>query len=139
VKRDTFSRLRSSVVDDVTTYHSIFLQKEDYQYFMEYLKLLLVLQLHHRSYLSPYYTTALLQPLWLPPRYLHVSHIWFIEKNVTVEFFIYFIFLPVPIIPSIIIKRAGRYALPYSRCGKVKKRKSSGRRGLYLARYHVSL
>jgi hypothetical protein len=62
---------------------------------------------------------------------------WFIEKNVTVEFFIYFIFLPVSIIPSIIINHAGRYTLPYSKCGK--KNKSSGRRGLHLARYPVSL
>jgi hypothetical protein len=75
VKRDTFSRLSSPVVDDVTTYHSIFLQNEGSQCYVEYLELLLVLLLHHRSYLSPYYTTALLQHLWLPPRYLHVSHL----------------------------------------------------------------
>jgi hypothetical protein len=68
-----------------------------------------------------------------------MSQIWFIEKNMTVEFFVYFIFLPISIIPTIIINHAGRYTLPYSRCGKVKKRKSSGRRGLYLARYQVSL
>jgi hypothetical protein len=67
--------------------------------------------------------------------------IWFIEKNVTVEFFIYFNFLPISIIPSIIINHAGWYTLPYSRCGRVKKRRksSSGRRGIYLTRYHVSL
>jgi hypothetical protein len=69
-----------------------------------------------------------------------MSLIWFIEKNVTVKFFIYFIFLPISIIPTIIINHAGRCTLPYSKCGKVKKRrKSSGGRGLHLARYHVSL
>jgi hypothetical protein len=39
MKRDTFSRLSCPVVDDVTTYHSIFLQKEGSQCFMEYLEL----------------------------------------------------------------------------------------------------
>jgi hypothetical protein len=68
-----------------------------------------------------------------------MSLIWFIEKNMTVDFFIYFIFLPISIIPSIIINHAGRYTLPYSKSGKVKKRRSSGRRGLRLARYHGSL
>jgi hypothetical protein len=69
-----------------------------------------------------------------------MSLIWFIEKNVTVEFFIYLIFLSISIIPTIIINHAGRYTLPYPKCGKVaKRRKSSGGRVLHLARYYVSL
>jgi hypothetical protein len=68
-----------------------------------------------------------------------MSLICFIETNVTVEFFIYFIFLPISIIPTIILNHAGRYTLPYSKCGRVKRRLSSGSRGLHLARYQVSL
>jgi hypothetical protein len=68
-----------------------------------------------------------------------MSLIWSIEKNVTVEFFIYFIFLPISIIPTIIINHAGRYTLPYSKCGRVKRKRTLGSRGLHLARYQVSL
>jgi hypothetical protein len=76
VKRDIFSRLHDPVADDdVTAYDSIFSQKEGSQYCMEYLELLLVLLLHHRSYLSRYYTTTLLQHFWLHPQYLHVSRL----------------------------------------------------------------
>jgi hypothetical protein len=41
----------------------------------------------------------------------------------------------------ILINHAGRYTLPYSRCGGPRKRntKRSGRRGLYLARYYANL
>jgi hypothetical protein len=67
----------------------------------------------------------------------------FFEDNVTVEFFIYFIFLPITIIPTILINHAGRYTLPYSKCGHPKHSRSrsrqSGRQGLHLARYHASL
>jgi hypothetical protein len=67
----------------------------------------------------------------------------FFEDNVTVEFFIYFIFLPTTIIPTILINHAGRYTLPYSKCGCPRNSRSrsrqSGCRGLHLARYHASL
>jgi hypothetical protein len=67
----------------------------------------------------------------------------FFEDNVTVEFFIYFIFLPITIIPTILINHAGRYTLPYPKCGRPRNSRSrsrqSGRRGLHLARYHASL
>jgi hypothetical protein len=63
----------------------------------------------------------------------------FIEKTITVEFFIYFIFLPIAIIPSILINHAGRYTLPYS-CRRPSKSKSSKRtRGCHLARYYANL
>jgi hypothetical protein len=60
----------------------------------------------------------------------------------SVEFFIYYFFLPIALIPSILmilINHAGRYTLPYSKCGRPRKRKTSGRRGLYLARYYANL
>jgi hypothetical protein len=67
----------------------------------------------------------------------------FFEDNVTVEFFIYFIFLPITIIPTILINHAGRYTLPYPKCGRPRnsrpRSRQSGRRGLHLARYHASL
>jgi hypothetical protein len=71
-----------------------------------------------------------------------MSFAWFIEKNVTAEFFIYFIFLPIAIIPSTLINHAGRYTLPYPKCGnysKTRKKLQYGRRGLHLARYYASL
>jgi hypothetical protein len=59
----------------------------------------------------------------------------------TVEFFIYFIFLPITIIPTILINHAGWYTLPYSKCGGPRRSRSrqSGSRGLHLAPYHASL
>jgi hypothetical protein len=71
-----------------------------------------------------------------------LSLINFIEKNVSVDFFIYYVFLPIAFIPFLIvglINHAGRYTLPYSKCGRPKKRRKSGRRGLHLARYYASL
>jgi hypothetical protein len=72
-----------------------------------------------------------------------MSFATFLEDNVTVEFFIYFIFLPITIIPTILINHAGQYTLPYSKCGGPRNSRSrsrhSGRRGLHLARYHASL
>jgi hypothetical protein len=65
----------------------------------------------------------------------------FLGDNVTVEFFIYFIFLPITIIPSILLNYAGRYTLSYSKCGGSRNSRTrswqSGRRGLHLARYHA--
>jgi hypothetical protein len=78
-------------------------------------------------------------------RDIFLSVIWFVEKNVTVEFFIYFIFLPIASIPFTLINHAGRYTLPYSQCGRHKRKKrnkpsrQSGRNGLHLARYYASL
>ena len=64
----------------------------------------------------------------------------FIEKNVTVEFFVYFIFLPIAIIPSILINHAGRYTLPYPCSRPRNKSKTSKRsRGYHLARYYANL
>jgi hypothetical protein len=63
---------------------------------------------------------------------------------VTVEFFIYFIFLPIAIIPTVLIHHAGRYTLPYPcRRSRNKKRaklsKKSSCRGVHLARYYSNL
>jgi hypothetical protein len=78
-----------------------------------------------------------------PIRDLFLNLSQFIEKHVTVEFFIYFIFLPVAIIPTILINHAGRYTLPYpcrrSRIKSRSKSRSSRSRGYYLARYHANL
>jgi hypothetical protein len=70
----------------------------------------------------------------------------FIEKHVTVEFFIYFVFLPIAIIPSILINHAGRYTLPYPcRRSRVKSKsrsrssRSSRSRGYHLACYNANL
>jgi hypothetical protein len=71
-----------------------------------------------------------------------ISFATFIETNVTEKFFIYFIFLPIASMPSVLINYAGRYTLPYSKCGGPKcfrKRSKSGQQGLHLARYHASL
>jgi hypothetical protein len=54
----------------------------------------------------------------------------------------YYFFLPITLFPSILlilINHAGRYTLPYSKCGRPRKRKNSGRRGLYLSRYYANL
>jgi hypothetical protein len=76
-------------------------------------------------------------------RDVFLSLVNFIEEHVTVEFFIYFVFLPIAIIPTILINHAGRYTLPYSQCGRNKKRyntkRQSGRRGLHLSRYFANL
>jgi hypothetical protein len=72
-----------------------------------------------------------------------MSFATFLEDNVTVEFFIYFIFLPITIIPTILINHAGGYTLPYSKCGGPRhartRSRQSGRQGLHLFRYHASL
>jgi hypothetical protein len=67
-----------------------------------------------------------------------VSIVWFIDKNVSVQFFIYYMFLTIATILSILINHAGQYTLPYPKCGQARRSRSSCR-GLYLARYHASL
>jgi hypothetical protein len=66
-----------------------------------------------------------------------------IEKHVTVEFFIYFIFFPIAIIPSILINHAGHYTLPYScqhsRIKSNSRSRSSRGQGYHLARYYANL
>jgi hypothetical protein len=54
-------------------------------------------------------------------------------------------FLPIAIIPAILINHAGRYTLPYSKCGRPKHRYTKYRsrrsdcRGLHLAKHYKSL
>jgi hypothetical protein len=73
-----------------------------------------------------------------------MTFVWFIEKQMTVDFFIYYIFLPVTIIPTILINHAGRYTLPYpcrrlNKKGKYRSSKQSGRQGFHLACYYANL
>ena len=68
----------------------------------------------------------------------------FIERNVTAEFFIYGMFLPFAYIPAILINHAGRYTLPYSKCGGGRRRRYGRHRcsrstGAHLARYFSML
>ena len=60
----------------------------------------------------------------------------FIEDALTVEFFIYFLFLPIAIIPSFLLT-ASRYTLPY-RCRRRRCRRRSCGRGYHLARYYAN-
>ena len=74
-------------------------------------------------------------------RNIFLSLTWYLEKNISVEFFIYCMFLPVAYVPTIIINHAGRYTLPYSKCGGGRHRRSRHRRsrGAHLSRYFSKL
>jgi hypothetical protein len=92
----------------------------------------------HYMLLSMYHVFSIITG-YLRDIFINLSQ--FIEKHVTGEFFIYFIFLPIAIIPSILINHAGRYTLPYPcRRSRVKSKfRSSRGRGYHLARYYANL
>jgi hypothetical protein len=90
-------------------------------------------------YILPYACLLITTPLGFL-RNCFLRFTWYLEKHVTVEFFIYGIFLPFAYIPSILFNHAGRYTLPYSKCGGPRRRHRPHRsKGAHLARYFSNL